>query len=77
MLAVISKGSYQKVLQSIDMKADEQKVQFFKQVPFMKLIHSRVIKAMHLKTKVNSYKRNQVVMYQGDPSDFMCIVKKG
>jgi len=74
---VITRVEFIRLLQKIEMKSEEKELAFFRQIPYMSKMNSRVLKNMYQKTILTSYKKNSCVFRQGGPVDYICIVKKG
>jgi CRP-like cAMP-binding protein len=75
--AIMNKKDYRAVLEKIDAKNNESLMDFFRQIPFMKVLSNKVMKEIKLYVETSRYNLNAMIFYEGMPSDFVFIVKKG
>jgi CRP-like cAMP-binding protein len=73
----MNKKDYRAVLEKIDAKNNESLMDFFRQIPFMKVLSNKVMKEIKLYVETSRYNLNAMIFYEGMPSDFVFIVKKG
>jgi len=76
-LAVISKDSYQKVVQKIDQRKMRKLIDFFKNIPFLSKNSQTYLIKMHYNFEQRNCIRNQVLYTEGDQVQFIYLIKEG
>ena len=75
--ATIEKNDYQRVLRKIEIKAFNQKIDFFNSIPHFKFLTSNMIKKFIHSFVVKYYKINQNILQQGAEPAQVYIVLDG
>lgn len=77
--AVLERKEYDKVVRRLEQKELNAKMEFFTGLPFLRhwTIHQIQKHRLHYFFKAESYKRNQVVLREGTPANWVYVVREG
>ena len=73
----MSKQDYQSVLDNIDRRKVDKLREFFKQIPFLKILPRSLLNTLHLSLTRKRYQRGQYVCREGEESSEIFIICKG
>ena len=76
-LAVMSKDDYTKVLSKIEGRKLRKLIEYFKSIPFLAKNSKTYLTKLHYSFEEKQFIRNQEVYREGEPSDWVYLVKHG
>lgn len=75
--AVMNKADYQSVLNNLDQRRIEKMKEFFRQIPFLKLLPRSALNMLHLSLRKRKFQRGHYVCQEGKDSEEIYIIVKG